>query len=171
MSAYIYETSPESDEIYIKDNQILDELNDFNAEYANYVRCNYNNKYVDEPNHPPLLDTMGKPLQCSNNDEQINKLQKKYDALNKKITDLKDILLRMPTKSYQNPVPDVQELQSKQKQIVQLRTQIDNNLNELNEYENSIAFSKRKVLDSSIYATLLWTTAATILVLLVFTRL
>ena len=176
MSTYTYDTSPDpdyetsdvsNDKIYITEKQILDQLNDFNAEYAKYVRCNYNN------NHPnaPLLNTNGQPLQCSGNEESEQKVQEKYDALTQKIADLKSQISNIPTSSDQNPAPDINMLKMKQSKIMELRNQIDLDLNELNEHENSIAFSKKKVLDSTLYATLLWTTAATILVLVVFTRL
>ena len=171
MSAYTYETSVDSDEVYNIDNRILDQFNEFNAEYANYVRCNYNNTHANDPNHPPLLDPNGDQLYCSANQLNGNNVLKKYNALNASLLQLNSKISDMPTNSDQNPVPDINTLQTTQNQIIQLRTQIDHDLNELNEHENSIAFSKRKVLDSSVYATLLWTTAATILVLVVFTRL
>lgn len=168
---YTYETSPESDEVYNIDNQILDQFNDFNAEYANYVRCNYNNKHANDPNRPPLLDSNGNQLQCSVNELNGKNVLKKYNELNANLLKLNEILTEMPKNSPQNKVPDTKELEDKQKKISKMRNQIDKELNELNEYENSIAFSKKKTLDSTIYASLLWTTAATILILFVFTRL
>jgi hypothetical protein len=171
MSEYEYETS-KSDEVYSIDNEILQQFNEFNAEYAKYVRCNYNNKHANDPTRPPpLLDSNGNQLQCSADELNGQKLLEKYNKLNDNLIKLNSILTEMPTKSPQNKVPDTKELKDKQKRIAKMRTQIDKELNELNEYENSIAFSKKKTLDSTIYASLLWTTAATILILFVFTRL
>ena len=175
MSVYNYETS-DADDVYNIDNEMLDQFNDFNAEYANYVRCNYNNKNENNPNISQLLDLNGNVLQCTVNQLNGQNVLKKYNELNDNILKLNQTLSSMPPQG--NTVPevlDVQTLQStqttlqtKQTDLVKLRSQIDSDLNELNEYENSISLSKRKVLDSNIYATLLWTTAATILVLLVF---
>ena len=166
MSEYNYETSADADDVYTIDNEILDQFNDFNAEYANYVRCNYNNTNANNPNISPLLDSNGNSLQCLSNKLNEQTLLKKYNALNTNILKLNSILSSMPPQGNTNI--DVQKLQTKQTDLVKLRSQIDSDLNELNEYENSISLSKRKVLDSNVYATLLWTTAATILVLLVF---
>ena len=120
-----YETSPEADLIYTHDSQLLDQLNDFNSEYAKYVRCNYNNKYnsINNPTgvkRDALLDDNGEPLQCSEDDLNRDKLEEKYELLREKIKELKEkIINKMPTKS--PTVPEVQLLKTKQNEILRER--------------------------------------------------
>lgn len=170
----------DADNIYNGEIQLLDEFNDFNSEYANYIRCNYNNKYKNNNNIEPLLDENGDILTCSRYELRGDSVLKKYTLLRQKIIQLNNNIQKMPKKNQvitlpngdtvnpMNVVPEIKTLQTNENTNIRLRNELDNNLYELNEYENSIALHKKKILDSTIYASLLWTTGATILVLLVF---
>lgn len=145
--------------------QLLNDLNEFNAKYARYVACsdgtlNANNK-----------------LNCT--DIELNK---------KTVTDAYDKIARDDTtgslyavkNSIANDTVHVTNAQAdtrfsgitaKHKNIMQLRGELDAKLKELYVTEDSFAYEEKRMFDGTLYTSLIWTVLATTTLFYVFKKL
>lgn len=192
-----------SNDIFAMQRELINEINDLNSSYVNYIHCNYNFNYAADTGtqNRPQLSTNGScsnyisGSNFSNNTLQINDkngnnlktvtgvssqkiadilksnyttandlsdLRQKYTNLENDIEKYKQALLNMPLVSDPSLQPSV--LNDKHNTIVNMRKDLDIKLNELNNSANSQFFDSKIHLDSTVYATLLWSTLATILV-------
>jgi len=147
-------------ELFEKEIIVLNRLNDFNAAYAKFKRCRYNSDY---PTNTPLNQT-----DCTDADKNgttyLSKLGTDSSGLLKEVDDYIELLEKYPKEI----TPTVGYLSTKHKDILTKRTELDNKLNELNNSTNSVTMRRRLETDSTIYATLLWTTLATSLIYYTF---
>jgi len=141
---------------------LLKKINDFNGAYAKFRRCRYN---ADYPTNPQLNQ-----MDCTPGDINgtiyLSKLatDSSNSGLLKDIDAYIDLLEEYP----KDGSPTVDFLSTKHKDILTKRSELDNKLNELNNGTNSISMMRRLETDSTIYATLLWTTLATSLIYYTF---
>ena len=163
-------------QIYNKELEVLDKLNAFNTAYARFRKCNYYDTY---PTAGRLDD-----YTCLDGDANGNKyralLGDSNSGLIKAIDEYQALLesytindAKNPNAVYNEssyPLPTVDEIKRKHKALVKRRADLDNKLNELNNSSNSIYTQSRLNTDSTIYATLLWTTLATSLVYYLFVK-
>jgi hypothetical protein len=170
------------DDLYLVQNQILKELNNFNSEYSDYMTYRYNMK------HSVAGDT-SQPL----NYQDGGKDNAPYSDKFKNIKDVRDLptykQLNIDLQTYGNlltanqkyyPDPETKDpnsglsnldpinLDFKHNDIVKMRNDLDAKLFELNNVQGSVAGSSKMEMDGSIYATILWTTLATSLVYFIF---
>jgi hypothetical protein len=107
-------------------------------------------------------------MDCTDADKNgttyLSKLGTDSSGLLKEVDDYIELLEKYPKEN----TPTVDYLSTKHKDILIKRIELDNKLNELNNSTNSIVMMKRLETDSTIYATLLWTTLATSLIYYTF---
>lgn len=146
---------------------------DTNGKCSNYVdKGNYNNntlqivdsngnnlKTVTGVSSQKIADIIESNYTTAND---LSDLKQKYTNLENDIEKYKQALLHMPLVSDPSLQPSV--LNDKHNVIVNIRKDLDTKLNELNSSSNSQFFDSKIHLDGTIYATLLWTTLATLLV-------
>jgi hypothetical protein len=147
-------------ELFVKEIIVLNKLNDFNAAYAKFKRCRYNSDYP--------TNTQLNQMDCTDADKNgttyLSKLGTDSSGLLKEVDDYIELLEKYPKEN----TPTVDYLSTKHKDILIKRIELDNKLNELNDSTNSIVMMRRLETDSTIYATLLWTTLATSLIYYTF---
>jgi hypothetical protein len=145
--------------------QLLNDLNEFNAKYARYVACSDN-----------ILNANNK-LKCT--DIELNK---------KTVTDAYDKIAGDATSgslyAVKNGIYDVNEsvtneeaeatfndISAKHKNIMQLRAELDAKLKELYVTEDSLAYEQKRIFDGTVYTSLIWTVLATTTLFYVFKKL
>jgi hypothetical protein len=153
-------------DLFNKEIAVLNKLNDFNAAFAKFKKCKYNSEHT-ATNAFKFAD-----LNCTSNDSDGTNyktiLGNSSSGLIKDINDYTALLNAYPEKNSGDPI--VSELSTKHREILTKRADLDNKLNELNNSVNSVSSMKKIETDSTIYATLLWTTLATSLLYYTFTK-
>ena len=145
--------------------QLLNDLNEFNTKYARYVACSDN-----------LLNANNK-LKCT--DIELNKktVTDAYDkivgdsasgslyAVKDGISDANDYIT--------NDVADAtfDDITAKHNNIMQLRGELDAKLKELYVTEDSLAYEQKRIFDGTVYTSLIWTVLATTTLFYVFKKL
>ena len=145
--------------------QLLNDLNEFNAKYARYVACS-----------DGILNANNK-LKCT--DIELNKktVTDAYDkiagdaasgslyAVKNSISDSTDFVT--------NDVADASfnDISAKHKNIMQLRGELDEKLKELYVTEDSLAYEQKRMFDGTVYTSLIWTVLATTTLFYVFKKL
>jgi hypothetical protein len=193
-------TPPEqvdSSVLFQKERDVLEKLNTFNQEYSKFQRCNYyylncsknsNGTYDSDTGFCKEMDTaITKNVNtCARattadtkfkNTETVSgttkygastdNLNTLYDKLNTAIDDYKGVLDKVPTPG---PTQTIDEISEKHSNIQKLRNELDVKLGELNMIENSQAAFNKLHMDSTVYATLLWTALATSLLFFTFSK-
>jgi len=150
--------------IFLLDNKVSDNLNNFQLRYSRYVRCQ-DSVFSGSVNDPPCDLTGG--------DRYMN-LEKSYTDLLSAIRDVSN--------SYQNqsrsdaispPVYDASytELVNNYSNVVKTRNDLDEKLKRLYDEYSGGPESAKTALDAAMYANTLWTILATILIYFVFVKL
>jgi hypothetical protein len=145
--------------------QLLNDLNEFNTKYARYVACSDN-----------ILNANNK-LKCT--DIELNKktVTDAYDkivgdsvsgslyAVKDGISDANDYIT--------NDVADAtfDDITAKHNNIMQLRGELDAKLKELYVTEDSLAYEQKRIFDGTVYTSLIWTVLATTTLFYVFKKL
>ena len=172
------------DDLYTVQKQVLKELNDFNAEYSDYMTYLYNTKHsVSGDTTPKLSYSSGMSpdaaatkynsnvsvmdlstyKQLSQDVKTYNNLLKANKAYYPDPTNPKD-----PTTGLSQLDPII--LKKMHKNMIDERAELDTKLFELNNVQNSATGESKMQLDSGIYVTLLWTTLATSIIYFVFAQ-
>jgi len=182
--------------LFQKERDVLEKLNTFNQEYSKFQRCNYyylncskNNRgtYDSDTGFCKEMDTNANT--CSKltdgdagdtifkNTKTVSgdtksgastaNLNITYTNLNQAIADYKGVLDKVPTPG---PTQTIDEISEKHSNIQKLRNELDVKLGELNMIENSQAAFNKLHMDSTVYATLLWTALATSLLFFTFSK-
>ena len=182
------------DDLYAIQNQVLKELNQFNAEYSDFMTYKYNSsigdrtvtgntkQYIDFADGTPgknYTDTKYNKYSAINN---VNNLS----TYNPIVRDLQTYtnLLTANKAYYPDPIPGISStspttsmstidpvlLAQKHEQIIKTRNELDTKLFELNNVQNSSFGDSKRQMDSSVYVTILWTTLATSLVYYLFVK-
>lgn len=176
------------DDLYIIQTRILKEINEFNAEYSDYMTYLYNLKHSVPDDTSPKLKYLS---QSGLNDdsaarryETISRVQdlQPYKTLIQDINTYNNLL--KANKAYypdpeqtppnsRNPTDPLAKadpvlLGMKHDQIMDFRNDLDKKLFELNNIQNSAEGESKLQMDSSIYINLLWTTLATCVIYFMF---
>ena len=149
--------------------QLLNDLNEFNAKYARYVACsdntlNANNKLncTDiELNKQTVTDAYERIVASTNGAAVSGSLY----AVKNSISDTNDYVT--------NDVADAtfNDISAKHKNIMQLRGELDEKLKELYVTEDSLAYEQKRMFDGTVYTSLIWTVLATTTLFYVFKKL
>jgi hypothetical protein len=149
--------------------QLLNDLNEFNAKYARYVACsdnilNANNKLncTDiELNKQTVTDAYDRIVASTNGAAVSGSLY----AVKNSISDTNDYVT--------NDVADAtfNDISAKHKNIMQLRGELDEKLKELYVTEDSLAYEQKRMFDGTVYTSLIWTVLATTTLFYVFKKL
>jgi hypothetical protein len=150
--------------IFLLNNDILNNLNKYETKYSRFLRCQDTKfaKDVDDPSCDPYgLDSYAS-------------LEKSYSNL---VTSIKNVADQMPKQSNKDAVSPQDYVKSKgditktHSDIINLRKQLDDKLQNLyNEYDKNPESSEVQ-LNSAIYANTLWTILATCLLYYIFVEL
>ena len=161
--------------LFEKEIVVLKQLNDFNAAFAKFKKCKYNSEHtatnaykftdLDCPQAPPIDDGTNYSSKSTN---YKTILGNSSSGLIKDINVYTALLNDYPEKNSGDQT--VSGLSTKHREILTKRADLDNKLNELNNSINSVSSMKKIETDSTIYATLLWTTLATSLLYYTFTK-
>ena len=134
--------------------QLLNDLNDFNAKYAIYVNCNTNT-----------------PNACT---QQKNILISAYDKIVTSSGSLQAVSssLANVNAGVTNTVADASfnDIKAKHKHITQMRGELDAKLKELYVTDDSLAYEQQRMFDGTIYTSLIWTVLATTTLFYVFKK-
>jgi hypothetical protein len=166
------------DDMYKIQTVILKQLNDFNAEYANFMTYKYNQKHTGNGDTLPLLSYPSPDTTDAQLSKRYATLQKvtdlaTYKTLDKSLTTYNSLVsanaIYYPRTSERKTVVDkTKNIQNKHDAILKLRSDLDNKLYELNNMQHSMYGDSKLLTDSGIYVTILWTTLATSLVYYMF---
>ena len=154
-------------DLFNKEIAVLNKLNEFNAAFAKFKKCKYNSE------RRGITDFSFNNLNCTPADNDgsnyKNILGNSSSGL---IKDINDYTISFnPYKGTNSGGLTVPELSTRHREILTKRADLDNKLNELNNNSSNSIYSMKKIeTDSTIYATLLWTTLATSLLYYTFTK-
>jgi hypothetical protein len=161
--------------LFEKERDVLAKLNTFNQEYSKFMRCNYYYKKCQQGDERDFCKEMTNAInkneiQCNGNStsgESDAKYKEDLVALNTAIDAYKGVLEKIPTSGTPQ---EIEKLSEKHSNIQKLRNELDVKLGELNMVENSQAAFNKLHMDSTVYATLLWTALATSLLFFTFSK-
>lgn len=152
---------------------ILKKINEFNADYSNYMIYKYNKNHTGGGDSQPQLNYVNptddsSSLHRYDNILDVTKLTTYKDLSNSLKT--YDNILNANAQYYSSNTPplDYKANTRLHNTIKQTRNDLDNKLFELNNNQNTIHRESTLLMDSSIYVTILWTTLATSLVYYMF---
>lgn len=132
--------------------KLLTDLNDFNNKYAKYISCN------DSKN-------------CNVSDvELVAEIKAAADVLTADIIELKGHISSEPVVTPTNYNSNYSALDTGYKSVLKLRGELDTQLKELYQTEDSNLNNYKKNFDSTIYSEILLLTLATSLIYYIFTR-
>ena len=134
--------------------QLLNDLNEFNAKYAIYVNCNANT-----PNACAQQKTI-----LNSAYDKIVKSSGSLQAVSSSLANVNDFVT--------NTVADASfnDINAKHKRITQLRGELDAKLKELYVTDDSLAYEQQRMFDGTIYTSLIWTVLATTTLFYVFKK-
>ena len=134
--------------------QLLNDLNDFNAKYAIYVNCNTNTPNTCAQQKNILISAYDKIVKSSGSFQSV---YSSLNAVNAGVT---------------NTAADASfnDINAKHKQITQLRGELDAKLKELYVTDDSLAYEQQRMFDGTIYTSLIWTVLATTTLFYVFKK-
>jgi len=134
--------------------QLLNDLNDFNAKYAIYVNCKTNT---------PTACTQQRTILISAHDKIVNS-SGSLQAVSSSLTTLNaDVTNAVADASFN-------DINAKHKNITQLRGELDAKLKELYVTDDSLAYEQQRMFDGTIYTSLIWTVLATTTLFYVFKK-
>lgn len=137
---------------------LIGKYNTLNGEFADYQ--NAYNLYVDCYNFNGSNDST-----C---DSQITSLHNKADTLKTSITGVSNAITPLKTNPNLNNLLSTDDLKAKHANLQALRNKLDVQLAELYNVEGSIPNMYKNQMDSTVYASILWTVLATSMVYYIF---
>ena len=146
-------------EIFEIERELFEKLNVFNQMYSCYIRKNYNNEYISRT-QLPVND-------CSNTnitDASINYI---FDEITDLVNQV-DAIIPDENPGSRKTMTEINYIHTQNNKI---RKDIEMKMNELKEGKGSHAAASKRNLDSTIYASILWTTLATGFLYYVFVEL
>ena len=145
-----------SNQIFYLEQNLLQNLNNFNIIYANYIRCtnpsilNSNNKL--NLSNCPIVPVTESDVQSAH-DVVLNYIQNLENAMMK---------ISMTENSYEN---NLSNINSTYQQNVQLRAKLDQQLRDLYDTKDNSYYNMYKTnMDSTMYAGITWVVLASFLV-------
>jgi len=152
-----------------KEQQLLTDLNEFNAKYARYVACsdnilNANNKLkcTDiELDKKTVTDAYDKIVVFADGDAASGSLY----AVKNSLSEETEFVTNEEAEATFN------DITAKHKNIMQLRAELDAKLKELYVTEDSLAYEQKRIFDGTLYTSLIWTVLATTTLFYVFKKL
>lgn len=146
---------------------LLDQINDFNKKYAKYVTCN------------DITMNPDNKLKCTNADKNYNTILEVYSKILVQTSDGTNVygsILDVSNTRLSNPsytVYDASRVYIKNtynNEILNLRSELDAKLKELNTNKDSISSEYKERFDSTIYSGLMITVLATSMLYYIFQR-
>ena len=152
----------EPSDLFLMQDKISNEMNDFQKQYSRYVKCQ-DLHFAGTVTDPPC-DTI-------RIDNYAN-LEKAYQQLSQSIQDVSHAFVNQihspdakTPQQYENSLVD---LAKQYASVVQLRNDLDKKLKSLYDEQSSSPDTSVKQLESAVYANTLWTILATILIYFIF---
>jgi hypothetical protein len=155
-------TDPSS--IFILDNKVSDNLNNFQLRYSRYVRCQ-DSAFSGSVNDPPC--------DMNGGDRYMN-LEKSYIDLLSAIRDVSNAYQNQSLSDAVSPPKydaEYEELIKNYSDVVYTRNGLDEKLKRLYDEYSGGTESAKTALGAAMYANTLWTILATILIYFVFVKL
>ena len=137
---------------------LIDKYNTLNLNFADYQ--NAYNLYVD------CYNTSGADAACKTTSGLTNKAA----TLKNSIIDVSNAITPLKTNTNLNGLLSTADLKAKHANLQALRNKMDVQLAELYNVEGSIPNMYKNQMDSTIYASILWTVLATSMVYYIFTK-
>jgi hypothetical protein len=168
-----------SDDLRGMQTELLQEINNFNQGYSNYMKYMFNqrhNQTGDTTEKMALYDLSGSKISDSDF-AQLNIMDmyanlpesQVYNNLIKDLAVFNQAIKSSATDmSYNITTTDTNTMTAFEKKLVNYRSELDQQLTELNETENSIFAQSNRNMKSQTFQTILLTTLATSLVFYVF---
>jgi len=159
--------------------ELLQEINNFNQGYSNYMKYMFNqrhNQTGDTTPKMPLYDLSGNPIADSdfaqsdfmNMYANLSESQTYNNLMNDLAVFNQAIKYNAVDMSYNMTSSDINTMLTAENDLVNFRSDLDEKLAELNETENSMFMKNRRNIHAQTFKTLLLTTLATSLVYYVF---
>ena len=150
-------------EIYTLESEVFDKSNAFNKLYACYVRSEYNrlpyaNRLPGYYANADILRDCTKPTSAE--------LEMAYRELSNKISQLQSKIEMLPQNTN---TASTNAIYDDHRKILAMRNELDDKIGNLQEKRGSEMDKSKLELDSTVYASLLWTTLATCLIYYTFT--
>jgi hypothetical protein len=141
--------------------QLINDLNNFNAKYAIYVNCKANTPNACAQQETILNSAYDKIVTFGTNNSvsggSLYNVSSSFATVNDSLT---------------NTVADASfnDITAKHKNIQQLRGELDAKLKELYVTDDSLAYEQKRMFDGTIYTSLIWTVLATTTLFYVFKK-
>ena len=141
--------------------QLINDLNDFNAKYATYVNCKTNTPTACTQQETILKSAYDKIVTFGNNNTVSGG---SLYGVSSSLANVNDIVT--------NTVADASfnDIKTKHKHITQMRSELDAKLKELYVTDDSLAYEQQRIFDGTIYTSLIWTVLATTTLFYVFKK-
>jgi hypothetical protein len=159
--------------------ELLQEINNFNQGYSNYMKYMFNqrhNQTGDTTPKMPLYDLSGNPIADSdfaqsdfmNMYANLSESQTYNNLMNDLAVFNQAIKYNAVDMSYNMTSSDINTMLAVENELVNFRSDLDEKLAELNETENSVFMKNNRNMHAQTFKTVLLTTLATSLVYYVF---
>jgi hypothetical protein len=141
--------------------QLINDLNDFNAKYATYVNCKANTPTTCTQQETILNSAYDKIATFGNNNTlsggSLYDVAGSIASINTYVT---------------NTVADASfnDIKAKHQNVTKLRGELDAKLKELYVTDDSLAYEQQRIFDGTIYTSLIWTVLATTTLFYVFKK-
>tara|TARA_B110000483_G_scaffold111626_1_gene135754 strand:+ start:776 stop:1285 length:510 start_codon:yes stop_codon:yes gene_type:complete len=145
-------------DIFAIERELFEKINVFNQMYSCYIRKNYNNEYITREQ----LNV----ADCSNTNISDTSINAIFDEITDLVNQIDEIIPDVPAPQF--TMANIHDVNLRNSRI---RKDIEVKMNELKEGKGSHAAASKLNLDSTIYASILWTTLATGFVYYVFVEL
>jgi hypothetical protein len=142
-------------ELIVQEASLLEKLNEFNKYYSCYIRQTYNSK------NSTHLPASSHQLCDSSITYEGNTLQTMAESLDASFVSFLEII---DDYNVDPSGQSIQQLITSHKKIQKKRNELDVKIKELNASQGSHSMISKMSLDSTVYASLLWTTIATALI-------
>jgi len=156
-NSYLTKTGEPSADIFDLEQDVIAKLNIFNSTYAEFIRCNSTNTYINKTNCPTS------PVNPHQSQLNVN------DAIARLSNALQDI-----NHNSDSPVQydaSYNEITNNYKNVQQLRASLDLKMKDLENEDKSLSHIYQSKTDATVYAGILWTVLASSLVYYVFVKL
>jgi hypothetical protein len=141
--------------------QLINDLNDFNAKYATYVNCKTNTPNACTQQETILNSAYDKIVTFGNNNTVSGG---SLYGVSSSLANVNDIVTNTAADASFN------DIKTKHKHITQMRSELDAKLKELYVTDDSLAYEQHRIFDGTIYTSLIWTVLATTTLFYVFKK-
>lgn len=154
-------------QIFLKQQDLMNKINEFNKFRSCYFRKHYNQS--ENPEYP-LPDDSVKPYCQTTYNISKEELDEKKARIIEIAREIKTMIVDIDDGRY-GEGPSLETLAEKRKYIEATRNDLDDKIKELNEVDNSQSKLSKLELDSTVYISMMWTTLAACLIYYSFTEL